>query len=167
MMTVVTKVSFKEYVILLYRLTYKKPVMKLLLFVAAVMVVWIVGYYSKILPVPKPAIYQYITFFLITIVQPLVIYNTIRQNYRSSSHLKEQLKIEFTQTEIKMHGDSFYTVLEWAKIYKVQELKDWILIYQNSLSAIIIPKRSLTGKLREFKHLLQSIPGLKLESHKD
>jgi len=71
--------------------------MKLLLFVAAAMVVWIVGYYTRILPVPKPAIYQYITFFLITIVQPLVIYHTIRQNYRSSSHLKEQLKIEFTR----------------------------------------------------------------------
>ena len=166
-MTIVTKISFKEYVTLLYRLTYKKPVMKLLLFVAFAMLVWIAGYYSKILPVPKPTFYQYTTFFLITLVQPMVIYNTIRQNYRSSSHLKEQLKIEFTTTEIKMQGDSFYTVLDWAKIYKVQELKDWVLIYQNSLSAIIIPKKSLTGKLREFKHLLHSISGLKLELHKN
>jgi len=165
-MTIVTKISFKEYVILLYRLTYKKPVMKLLLFVALAMLVWIIGYYTNLLPVPKPVFYQYTTFFLITIVQPTVIYNTIRKNYMSSSHLKEQLKIEFTTTEIKIHGDSFYTVLDWAKIYKVQELNDWILIYQNSLSAIIIPKRSLTGKLREFKHLLHSIPGLKLEDHK-
>ena len=141
--------------------------MKLLLFVAFAMLVWIIRYWSKILPVPKPDIYQSTTFFLITIVQPTVIYSTIRKNYRSSSNLKEQLKIEFTTTEIKMHGDSFYTVLEWAKIYKVQELKNWVLIYQNSLSAIIIPKRSLTGKLREFKHLLHSIAGLKLELHKN
>ena len=162
-MTIETKVSFKEYVMLLYRLTYKKPVMKLLLFVAVAMVVWIIGYYSNILPVPKPTIYQYTTFVLITIVQPTVIYSTIRKNYRSSSHLKEELKIEFTTNEIRMRGESFYTVLDWAKMYKVQELKDWVLIYQNSLSAIIIPKRSLTGNLREFKHLLHSIPGLKLE----
>ena len=165
-MTIVTKISFKEYVTLLYRLTYKKPVMKLLLFVALAMLVWIAGYYSNTLPVPKPGYYQYTTLFLITIVQPTVIYNTIRKNYQSSSHLKEQLKIDFTTTEIKIHGDSFYTVLDWAKIYKVQELKDWVLIYQNSLSAIIIPKRSLTGKIREFKHLLQSIPGLKFKGHK-
>ena len=136
--------------------------MKLLLFVALAMLVWIIGYYTNLLAVPKPAFYQYTTFFLITIVQPTVIYNTIRKNYMSSSHLKEQLKIEFTATEIKIHGDSFYTVLDWAKIYKVQELNDWILIYQNSLSAIIIPKRSLTGKLREFKHLLHSLRRSKL-----
>jgi hypothetical protein len=166
-MTIKTKISFKEYVLLLYRLTYKKPVMKLLLVVAVAMLVWIVGYYTNILPVPKPTIYQYTTFFLITIVQPTVIYTTIRKNYRSSSHLKEELKIEFTTTEIKMRGDSFYTVLEWAKIYKVQELKDWVLIYQNSLSAVIIPKSSLTGKLREFKHLLQSIRGLTLKLYKN
>jgi hypothetical protein len=166
-MTIKTKVSFKEYVLLLYRLTYKKPVMKLLLVVAVAMLVWIAGYYTNILPVPKPTIYQYTTFFLITIVQPTVIYTTIRKNYRSSSHLKEELKIEFTTTEIKMRGDSFYTVLEWAKIYKVQELKDWVLIYQNSLSAVIIPKSSLTGKLREFKHLLQSIRGLTLKLYKN
>jgi hypothetical protein len=166
-MTIKTKISFKEYVLLLYRLTYKKTVMKLLLVVAVAMLVWIVGYYTNILPVPKPTIYQYTTFFLITIVQPTVIYTTIRKNYRSSSHLKEELKIEFTATEIKMHGDSFYTVLEWAKIYKVQELKDWVLIYQNSLSAIIIPKSSLIGKLREFKHLLQSIRGLTLKLYKN
>src|SRR5436190_13973760 len=165
-MTIKTKVSFKEYLLLLYRLTYKKPVMKLLLVVAVSMLVWIAGYYTNILPVRKPTIYQYTTFFLITIVQPAVIFTTIRQNYRSSSHLKEELKIEFTMTEIKIHGDSFYTVLDWGKIYKVQELKDWMLIYQNSLSAIIIPKRSLTGKLREFKHLLHSVPGLKLEVNK-
>src|SRR5436190_23334449 len=166
-MTIKTKVSFKEYVLLLYRLTYKKPVMKLLLVVAVSMLVWIAGYYTNILPVPKPTIYQYTTFFLITIVQPTVIYTTIRKNYRSSSNLKEELKIEFTTTEIKMHGDSFYTVLDWAKIYKVQELKDWVLIYQNSLSAIIIPKSSLIGKLREFKHLLQSIRGLTLKLYKN
>ena len=165
-MTIVTKISFKEYVMLLYKLTYKKPVMRLLLFVALAMLVWIIGYYAKILPVPKPAIYQYITFFLITVVQPTVIYSTIRKNYFSSNHLKEQLKIEFTSSEIKMQGDSFYTELDWTKLYKVQELKDWVLIYQNNLSAIIIPKRSLTGKLREFKHLLNSIPGLKLQLHK-
>src|SRR6185503_4991845 len=155
-MTIVTKISFKEYVMLLYKLTYKKPVMSLLLFFALAMFVWIFVYYAKILSVLIPAIYQYITFFLITVVQPTVIYSTIRKNYFSSNHLKEQLKIEFTSSEIKMQGDSFYTELDWTKLYKVQELKDWVLIYQNNLSAIIIPKRSLTGKLREFKQLLQS-----------
>lgn len=154
-MVIKSKVSFKEYLKLLYSLTYKKPVMRLIVFVAFAMLVWIVGYYTKILPLPEPTFYQYITLVLITIVQPAVIYYTIWKNYHSSYHLKEILEIEFTPKEIKISGESFYTVFTWEKTYKVQELNNWFLIYQNSLSAIIIPKKSLRNQIKEFRQLLQ------------
>jgi hypothetical protein len=163
-MKVSTKITFKEYAKLIYTLTYKKPVMKLLLFLVLLVLIWIIGYYSRTLPVPKPSIYQYTTLVLILVIQPLVIFLTIRRNYLSSSHLTEQLQIEFTGDEIQMTGDSFYTVLNWKKIYKVQELKNWFLVYQNTLSAIIIPKRSFNkNDESRFKQILLSMPGLKLQ----
>ncbi len=137
--------------------------MKVILSVALAMIVWIVGYYGHLLPFPKPTIFQYTTLTLITVVQPLAIFMTIRKNYLSSNHIKEKVKIEFTNTAIKMTGDSFYTELAWAKLYKVQEIKNWFLIYQNTFSAIIIPKRALnSNQSKELKHLLQSVPGLNL-----
>jgi len=114
-MVIKTKISFKEYVKLLYRLTYKKPVLIFLVCVACVMLIWILGYQFKFLPVPKPAYYQYMTLIIIAFIQPLVIYSTIWKNYHSGSHLKEQLEIEFTLKDIKVKGESFYTELSWQK----------------------------------------------------
>jgi len=49
----------------------------------------------------------------------------------------------------------------------VVELKKWFLVYQNNLSAIIIPKKSfLPNQVEEFKQLLTSIPGLSLSLRK-
>ncbi|MES1219665.1 MAG: hypothetical protein ABUT20_29465, partial [Bacteroidota bacterium] len=70
--------------------------MKILICVAVAMVVWISGYYLHYLPVPRPEIYQWITLTLITVVQPAMIWWTIKRNYDSSNHLGEQLEIEMT-----------------------------------------------------------------------
>lgn len=167
-MTIKTKISFKQYVKLLYGLTYKKPIMIVILCVAFAMMTWITAYYLNFLPVPKPTYYQYLTLILITAVQPLVIFWTVKRNYESSSHLKEKLEIEFTDKEIKITGDSFYTELTWAKTYKVVELKDWFMIYQNTLSAILIPKKSfLLNQNEEFKQMLISNPAIDLHLKKD
>lgn len=158
MIKIRSKISFKQYRKLLFSLAYKKHMMKLLLCVAFAMVVWIVSYYLHLLPVPEPKIYQYLTLVLITVVQPSVIYFTIKRNYYSSNHLGEPLEIQLTQHEIKMHGESFYTEIAWKKIFKIDELTNWFLIYQNSLSAIIIPKSSFHNtQLQEFKKILRGI----------
>lgn len=140
-MIVKTQITFKEYLKLLLGLTYRKPMMILILLVDLAMMVWILGYYLDLLPVPKPKIYQFITLILISFVQPFVIYNTIRQNYNSSSHLKEPLEIEITTSEIRVKGESFYTKILWNKIFKIVEYNNWFLVYQNNLSAIIIHKK--------------------------
>jgi hypothetical protein len=157
-MKIKTKIAFKEYRKLLFSLTYRKPIMKVILGVAFAMVVWILGYYLRFLPVPRPQIYQYITLILITVIQPVVIYFTIRRNYNSSNHLKEPLEIEFNNKDIKVRGESFYTELTWEKTYNVTELTNWFLIYQNNFSAIIVPKKSFIGNQKEeFRQLLKSL----------
>src|SRR6478736_7599218 len=101
--------------------------LKTILCVAVAMIVWIVGYYFHFLPVPEPEIYQYITLILITVIQPIVIYWTIKQNYDSSNHLREQLEIELTEKEIKIQGESFYTEMAWKKVFKIDEQTNWFL----------------------------------------
>lgn len=157
-MKIKTKISFREYTRLLYAVTYRRPIMMVIVAVALLIVIWITGYYTNTLPVPKPVIYQYITLLLIIVVQPIAIYATIWKNYHSSSHLKEPLQMEFTKQEIKMWGESFYTELIWCKMYKVEELNNWFLIYQNSLAAVIIPKKVFDkNEEADFKKFLQKI----------
>jgi hypothetical protein len=141
--------------------------MKIILCVAGAMLLWIAGYYLHFLPVPKPQIYQYITLLLITVVQPITIYLTIRRNYYSSNHLREPLEIETTPREIKVQGDSFYTEIKWEKLFKVDEQRNWLLLYTNNLSAIIIPKKDLTpAELEEFRNILSSLQNVAVQLKK-
>ena len=133
--------------------------MKVIVCVGIAMLLWITGYYLHFLPVPKPLIYQYSTLILISVVQPVVIYWTIKRNYDSSNHLRERLEIELTPEEIKVQGETFLTVISWVNIFKIDEQKKWFLIYLNTLSAIIIPKKDFHGtQLEEFKRIVSTIP---------
>ncbi|MEO8117532.1 MAG: YcxB family protein [Bacteroidota bacterium] len=160
-MIIKTKISFKEYCSLLFKLTYKRTVLKIIVCVGLAMIVWIPGYYFHLLPVPKPEIYQYITLTLIAVVQPISIYWLIKRNYDSNNHLGEELEIKVTSAEIYIRGNSFYTELIWKNIFKVDEETNYILIYQNSLSAIIISKKDMTQKeVQELKEILAGIPNV-------
>ena len=166
-MIIKTKISFKEYKRLLFGLAYKKTMMKLILLVALAMVIWILGYYLHFLPVPKPLIYQYLTLGLIAIVQPMVIYMTIKRNYNSSNHLREELEVELTDEGIKITGESFYTEIMWNKLFKIEEQKNWFLIYQNNLSAILLPKKDFHRNQEEdFKKILMNVQNVPVHFQK-
>lgn len=45
--------------------------------------------------------------------------------------------------------------MDWTKIYKILELKNWILIYQNRQIANLIPKEYFGDNLHEFKELVK------------
>jgi hypothetical protein len=133
--------------------------MRVIIGVGCLMLLWIVGYYLHFLPVPEPQIYQYIAVTLIAIVQPLGIYLTIKRGYESSNHLGEKLEIETAEDKLSVKGQSFYTELLWNKLFKIVEERDHILIYENTLTAVIIDKTDLGEKeLEEFKNILSSIP---------
>jgi hypothetical protein len=45
---------------------------------------------------------------------------------------------------MKLTGETFNTEMKWDKTYKIEELKNWFLIYQSKKTANIIPKINLT-----------------------
>ncbi len=66
--------------------------------------------------------------------------------------------MEITSHEIKIKGDSFYLEIKWHKIYKIVEKPRWFLLYQNSLSAILIPKNVMSAaEVVNFRGILKKI----------
>lgn len=129
---------------------------------ALLMVLWIVLYHLNILNLPEPLIYQYITLLLIAVIQPTVIFTTILRNYYSSNHLRETLDMDLTEDKIKIRGESFYMEILWPKIYKIVEKKNWFLVYQNNLSAILIPKKKLSvEQIKQIQEILGSVKTIK------
>lgn len=156
------KVTIRQYLKILFTLAYTKPVMIFLVCFAILLVFWIALYHLEILNLPEPVIYQYITLVLIAVIQPTVIFITIIRNYYSSNHLRETLDMELAEEEIKIRGESFYMVILWSKIYKIVEKKKWFLIYQNNLSAILIPKKELSPEqIEQVQEILGSVKTIK------
>lgn len=70
----------------------------------------------------------------------------------------EPLEMEVTSQEIKIKGDSFYLEIKWHKVFKIVEKANWFLLYQNSLSAILIPKNVLSGdEVIRFRNILKKV----------
>lgn len=156
------KVTLRQYLKILFSLTYSKPMMIFLVCFALLLVLWIALYHLDILNLPEPVIYQYITLLLIAVIQPTVIFITIIRNYYSSNHLRETLDMDLTKYEIKIRGESFYMEILWSKIYKIVEKENWFLIYQNNLSAILIPKRDLSPEqIKQIQEILGSVRTVK------
>ena len=70
---------------------------------------------------------------------------------------KEYCKLLFGLT-YKRPMESFYTEIAWKKIFKIDEVTKWFLVYQNNLSAILISKKDMSiEQSLEFKEILRTI----------
>ncbi len=156
-MIIETKLQFKDYLKLMYILTYRKPVMILLTILGSLMFVGAIFYFLGFqVPVDEPPYFQIVFGFFIIAVLPFSVYRSSKKNFISHGRLQEKITYEFTEEKMKQTGESFNSEMDWSKIFKVQELRNWILIYQSKQLANILPKSSFGDNLNEFKNLVKS-----------
>ena len=66
-----------------------------------------------------------------------------------------------------MTGDSFRAEFSWDKIYRIEELSEWFLIYQNKRLVNPIPKHDLTiDQITYLKNLFSHFKNLKVKLKK-
>ncbi len=152
-----TRLEFKMYLRLMYTLTYKKPVMIFLSFIGLVILIGAILYFLGFnVPVDEPPYFLLMYGFFTVVLIPILIYGTARKNFFTHGRLQEKMKYEFRDEKIKVTGETFNSEFDWAKLYKITELKHWVLIYQNKTIANLIPKESFGEKFGEFKGLIQT-----------
>jgi hypothetical protein len=152
-----TKLEFKMYLRLMYTLTYKKPIMFFLSFIGMVMFIGAILYFIGFnIPVDGPPYFQLMFGFFTVGIIPIIVFRTAKKNFCTHGRLQEKMKYEFTDEKIRVTGETFYSEFDWAKLYKITELKHWILLYQNKIIANLIPKESFGEKFGEFKGLIQT-----------
>ena len=75
-----------------------------------------------------------------------------QKNYRSS----ENIEYNFTDNYLQITGESFTSEMSWNKIYKVTKTKNWLLVWQSSQSANVIPLRLMSSEdLQHLKDIMQ------------
>jgi len=153
-MKIETRLDFGKYLKLMYWLTYKKPWTIIITIVGLTMLVLSILYFLGYLIAFENPPYTQLIIGLIVIFIPLAIYRSAKKSFSSNGRLQENMIYEFTDDKIIITGETFKTEMNWTKLFKIQELKDWILIYNNKFNANIIPKDSFGENLIEFKKIV-------------
>ena len=155
-MRVEVKIEFKKYLYLMYLLAYKRPIMIFSLVIGLLMIVFSILYFLGFGEIiENPPYYQLIFGLFFIGYLPFSIWYSAKRNFLTQGILQEKLIYDFTTDKIKITGETFNTELDWAKVYKVVELKNWIQIYQSRLIFNLISKESLDVKLKDFRELMK------------
>ncbi|MCB0503027.1 MAG: YcxB family protein [Bacteroidetes bacterium] len=78
----------------------------------------------------------------------------------------EAITYNFSGKEIDIKGETFTAQLYWENIRKVTETKEFILIFQNSLAANIVPKASFNNiQLEQFRSLMKLIEVIEFDEY--
>jgi len=157
------KITCKEYINLMYSLYYRKPVTILLVIWAFVVSVRCLTLCFSNFSEYQMEIIAGLVFGLVILVStPLRLRYTWKKQFNSNRRLQENMICELTQEKMVLTGDTFNVDAEWNKSFKIQELKNWFLIYESQSMFNMIPKSYMTNEqvilARDiFKHLDKNV----------
>jgi len=153
-----SKIDVKEYIRLVFILTYRRRIIRILILLGFILLLW--GILSLCNIWYSYGILTYAQLFLAVFILgflPFVFYHRAIRNYNSNERLKEIITYVFSEKQIIIRGESFHVEMDWEKTFKIEEIKNWFLIFQNINSANIIPKRCFNDEsLINFRNLIHS-----------
>ena len=107
-MIIKTKLELKEYIKLMYVLTYRKPMVIIISIIGLVMIIGTLGYFLGFKDMYESApIVPGALGFAFVILVPFSIYRGAKRNFSSSGRLNETINYEFTEDRIIITGESF------------------------------------------------------------
>ena len=165
-MKFITTVSLKEYIKLMYILTYKRGWMIFITIIGLLMLCVTIIYLSGTLPILFQKDYSpwtnIIFGFLFLVAIPFSVYFSSKRNYFATKRLHEQIEYEFSNETMKLTGESFNTEMKWDQTYKIEELNNWFLIYQSKKTANLIPKTNLTAEqIQNLRNIFKSLENVR------
>lgn len=94
---------------------------------------------------------------LILTCVPFFLYFIFKKTYKADKQRSKLIEYHFEQHFYEIKGESFSSQLKWDTVLKVEEKKNWILIYVAKKSAHPIPKKYLSQEqIIELKNILNS-----------
>ena len=149
-MRIATKLTEGDIVRFNFYSFYKKWSIRIL---NVIMILWIIAVliFPSIIKNSNGLIFP--ALFLVFL--PLSVYWSARKNYKNNKRIFEQIEYVFTEDNFTMTGDSFNATMTWDKVYKVTKTKRWILIWQTSSTANVIPLKDIwDGDVHHLKEIL-------------
>lgn len=103
-------------------------------------------------------IWQVLIGLFLLIILPFSVYRLASKNYKAHDLLNKPVDYEFSKEQMKVTTESLYAEFELKKIFKIEELNNWFLFYQNESSASFIFKPCMEqGQIKELRSLLTDL----------
>ena len=164
-MLITTKITFKEYFKFLCISSYSKW---------TTILVTVIGFLQLIFQ--SYLLFQYGTSvnnswpwaifgsILLIINTPISVYLGSKKYFYSNARLQENIEYEFTAEELKIKGGTFNSNMDWSKTNRIEEKKDWFLIFQSQQTANMIPKKDLTeAQIVELRNFFKGLENVKMK----
>lgn len=161
------KISEKEYRAYLLQTIYRKPIVMLAVFLAALQFAIASLYFLHTgVYFTKPPYFQLIFGFIVIFIFPVIIAWQGKKAYKAIKIFHERLKYQFSDNTITVKGDTFKNEFEWNKLLKVVEWKHWLLLYQDKYVAYPIPKEAIGEQITNLRTLIKNKPDVKSQLKK-
>ncbi len=147
------KIEQSEYIKLMFFQTYKKPIFILTLILGLINL-----YFVIISLFLYEAFDDFTSLFIVIfalIFYPILLYVRFRNFYKSHKILGLRTITEIDDNGFSDIGEGFEAKILWQNIYKIKEIKNWILVYHNSTAYGFMPKRTMTkNQIQEFRNII-------------
>ena len=147
------KIEQSEYIKLMFFQTYKKPIFILTLILGLINL-----YFVIISLFLYEAFDNFTSLFIVIfalIFYPILLYVRFRNFYKSHKILGLRTITEIDDNGFSDIGEGFEAKILWQNIYKIKEIKNWILVYHNSTAYGFMPKRTMTkNQIQEFRNII-------------
>ena len=140
----------------MYIQAYRRPMNISLTFLGMIMFIGAILYFLGFnIPVSEPPYLPLVLGSFLFLGYPVLIYFNVKKDFFSNRSLQEEIGYEFGEEGFRQTGETFNAEVSWDSVFKIVELKDWVLIYQSKMLMCPVQKRSFsTGQLKEFKALI-------------
>jgi hypothetical protein len=162
--SITTQLTFDDYK--KYNLYFLKQNFKLHGII--IMIIFGLIFLFNLIVSPRENLYGFIPMLIVPTILLFIYRRAIKKAFNNQSRLSEKTTYKIDKQCFYIEGESFETKLNWNKMDKVEETKDFFLVYQSKMAANIILKRDMTDDLiRQLRAVLVSISNLDVKLMND
>lgn len=145
-MKVITKIEFRDYLSWNIQMILRKPIM--LVFPIAISII-LFNNLDIILSFDIFSLLYVAVILLIIIWIPIRTRKKIKNDFESNKSIQEEITYQFSNEKIEIVGETFHSEVSWTTIFKINELKNWFMIYHGNNTVNLVPKKNFTQQQKQ------------------
>ncbi len=136
------KLEYSELIKLRFIATYKTPIIVFITFIGFGMLTVVISYLSGNNAITEgkfPTFHLVFAVFILFFI-PFSVFNKTKKDLKENKLISQNIEYEFNKDKFNINGETFNMQNKWLDLYKIDELKEWFILYTSKNEALFIPK---------------------------